>query len=125
LQVEDWLYFRREHPRGVPRKVRERCATLDPRRANRLRHPVVRLYAEYVWAFLVAIRGAPMSAAEQCECVGILARYLTSRAVPVIGESVNRVRFQDPLAEAPFIPVDAIVAGRGGSTVRVFPGALS
>jgi glycosyltransferase involved in cell wall biosynthesis len=125
LRVEDWLYFRREHPRGVPRKVRERCATLDPRRANRLLHPVVRLYAEYLWAFLVAIRGAPLSTAERCECIGILARYLASRAVPVIGESLNRVRFQDPLALAPFIPVDAIVAGRGKSLPDESPGAPS
>ena len=125
LQVQDWLYFRREHPRGVPRKVRERCATLDPRRANRLRHPVVRLYGEYLWAYSVAIRGAPLSTAERYECFGILTRYLASRVVPVMGESLNGVRFQDPLSEAPFIPVDLIVAGRGEGSVRAFPGARS
>ncbi len=125
LQVEDWLYFRREHPRGVPRKVRERCATLDPRRADRLRHPVVRLYGEYLWAYGVAIRGAPLSTAERYECFRILTRYLASRVVPVMGESINRVRFQDALAEAPFIPVDLMVAGRGGSSVRAFPGVRS
>ncbi len=112
-QVEEWLYFRREHPGPLPQTVRERCTTLDPRRANRLRHPVFRLYSEYVWALLAAIRRAPLSTAERCECFGILARYLASRPVPVVGEFLNRERFaQDPLSEAPFIPIDAIVAGR-------------
>ena len=29
-QVEEWLYFRREHQRAMPPNVRDRCATLDP-----------------------------------------------------------------------------------------------
>ena len=47
-QVPGWLYFRRDHPERAERAcptVRTRCANLDPRRANRLRHPVARLYA--------------------------------------------------------------------------------
>jgi len=105
-QVEEWLYFRREHPEPLTKNVRERCTTLDPRRANRLRHPVVRLYGEYVWAYVDAIRRAPLSTAERCECLGILTRYLASRA--------GRERlYEDPLSTAPSIPVDMIVAGRG------------
>jgi glycosyltransferase involved in cell wall biosynthesis len=115
-QVEDWLYFRREHPEPLTQNVRKRCATMDPRRANRLRHPVVRLYGEYLWAYLAAIARAPLSTAERCQCLGILTRYLASRAAPVMGESLTHDRLrQDPLSWAPSIPVDLIVAGRGPS----------
>jgi glycosyltransferase involved in cell wall biosynthesis len=115
-QVEDWLYFRREHQEPLTKDVRQRCTTLDPRRANRLRHPVVRLYGEYVWAYLEAIRRAPLSTAERFECLRILTRYLASRAVPLLGESLAHDRLrQDPLSWAPSIPVDLIVAGRGPS----------
>jgi glycosyltransferase involved in cell wall biosynthesis len=118
-QVEEWLYFRREHQEPISQKVRERCVTLDPRRANRLRHPVVRLYGEYLWACLAAIGRAPLSIAERGECFGILTQYLASRAVPVMGESRKGERLrQDPLSAAPSIPVDLIVAGRGGSLAR-------
>ncbi len=124
-QVEDWLYFRREHPDPLTQDVRERCTTLDPRRANRLRHPVVRLYGEYVWAYLAAIRRAPLSTAERRECLGIVTRYLASRAVPVMGESLTHDRLrQDPLSPAPSIPVDVIVAGRGRSLPDESAGAL-
>ena len=70
-QVPDWLYFRRDHPSRAERaypSVRNWCANLDPRRASRLRHPTVRLYSEYVWAYVAAIRRAPLSSAERREC---------------------------------------------------------
>ncbi len=125
-QVEEWMYFRREHPGQLPKKVRERCATMDPRRTNRLRHPVVRLYGEYVWAYLAAIRRAPLSVAERCECVGILSQYLTSRAIPALGRSLNRERlYEDTLSSAPSIPVDVIVPGRRESLPDESPGVLS
>ena len=54
--VPDWLYFRREHFGRPPLTVRDRCAILDPRRADRLRHPVVRLYGEYLLGYVSAIR---------------------------------------------------------------------
>jgi hypothetical protein len=123
--VQEWLYFRREHPEPVPQDVRERCATLDPRRANRLRHPIVRLYGEYLWAYVDAIRRAPMSTAERFECLGVMGRYLASRAVRVIGESRASERLQqDPLIHAPSIPIDLIVAGRGELSSRKPPGVL-
>ncbi len=108
-QVEEWLYFRREHPGPLTKDVRERCTTLDPRRANRLRHPLVRLYGEYVWAYVTAILRAPLSTAERCECFGILTHYLASRAV-------RQRLYEDPLSPAPSIPVDTIVAGRAAVT---------
>jgi glycosyltransferase involved in cell wall biosynthesis len=82
-QVPDWLYFRRDHPGRAERShptVRSRCANMDPRRADRLRHPVVRLYGEYVWAYIRAIRRAPLSAADKRECYQHLARWFTRRA---------------------------------------------
>jgi len=109
-QVPDWLYFRREHPGqsgGV--SMRRRCTVMDPRRADRLRHPVVRLYGEYVWAYIRAIRHAPLSAAERRQCYSYLAQWFVSRAHPgTTGQG-------DPSPEGnPDIQVDSIVAGRQG-----------
>ena len=84
-QVPDWLYFRRDHPDRAERAcptVRTRCANLDPRRADRLRHPTVRLYAEYLWGYVAAIRRAPLSPADRQECYRYLARWAFSRALP-------------------------------------------
>jgi len=107
-QVPDWLYFRREHPgQSGGASMRKRCAIMDPRRADRLRHPAVRLYGEYVWAYIRAIRHAPLSAAEQRECYRCLAEWFASRARPGIGGQVD----PDPVAR-PDISVDSIVPGR-------------
>ena len=59
--VPEWLYFRREHAElTTPLSVRERCVALDQRWANRLRHPIVRLYTEYFWSYIAAIHQAPL-----------------------------------------------------------------
>jgi len=82
-QVPDWLYFRRDHPERAERShptVRRRCANMDPRRADRLRHPLVRLYGEYIWAYVRAIWRAPLSAADKRECYRYLAQWFASRA---------------------------------------------
>jgi glycosyltransferase involved in cell wall biosynthesis len=84
-QVQDWLYFRRDHPDRAERScptVRTRCANLDPRRANRLRNPVVRLYAEYLWGYVSAIQHAPLPPEDRHECYRDLARWAFSRALP-------------------------------------------
>ncbi len=112
-QVPDWLYFRREHHGREPQSVRDRCVIFDPRRADRLRHPVVRLYGEYLWSYVAAIRQAPLSTADRRECYSILAGWIASRALPVVGRAVRREHLpEDPLSGAPPIQVDAIVAGR-------------
>jgi len=83
--VPDWLYFRRDHPERFERAsttMRSRCANLDPRRADRLRHPAARLYGEYVWAYAAAIRRAPLSPADRRECYRYLAQWVASRALP-------------------------------------------
>ena len=84
-QVPDWLYFRRDHTSRAERAcptMRSRCANMDPRRADRLRHPAVRLYGEYVWAYVAAIHRAPLSPAERRKCYRHLADWLISRGSP-------------------------------------------
>ena len=114
--VPDWLFFRREHV-GLTAQfsVRGRCARLDPRRANRLRHPIVRLYAEYFWSYVSAIARAPMSAADKRECYRIFARWLAGRARPVVGRTIRGEGLPEEWALAdklPDIRVDSVVAGR-------------
>lgn len=82
-QVPDWLYFRRDHPERAERAcptVRSRCANMDPARADRLRHPLIRLYGEYIAGYIAAIRRAPLSSADRRECYRHLARWAGSRA---------------------------------------------
>jgi glycosyltransferase involved in cell wall biosynthesis len=82
VQVPDWLYFRRDHPQQAERActtMRARCANMDPRRADRLRHPVARLYAEYLWGYVTAIHRAPVTSADRNQCYGVLAKWLASR----------------------------------------------
>lgn len=113
-QVPDWLYFRRDHPERAQRAfttVRSWCANLDPRRADRLRNPIIRLYAEYVWGYVAAIRKAPLSSAEKRECYRHLTRWLVSRHSPGHAAQVPEPHY----ACGAVIPVDAIVAGRGKS----------
>lgn len=115
--VPERLYFRRFHSEqgGRTSSVRARCANLDPRRADRLRHPTVRLYAEYVWGFVDAIRRAPLSAADRTECYRVLARWAAGRALPV---GARTVRGRDlstvdarPAGQRPAWVIDPVVAG--------------
>jgi glycosyltransferase involved in cell wall biosynthesis len=111
--VPDWLYFRREHTGRPPQTVRDRCVTFDPRRADRLRHPAVRLYGEYLWAYVKAIRKAPLAPRDQRECYGHLAHWMVARTLPVAARVLRREPlYEDPLSATPFIPIDAIVPGR-------------
>ena len=109
-QVPDWLYFRREHAGQAERAyptTRRRCVNMDPRRADPLRHPVARLYAEYVWGYVSAIRRTPLSAKERRECYRYLAQWFVSRVRPgaTIQDELVPVAHKDIL-------IDAIVAGR-------------
>ena len=110
-QVPDWLYFRRDHPDRAERAcptVRSRCANMDPRRADPLRHPVARLHAEYVWGYIAAIRRAPLSPSDRRECYRYLAQWVASRTRP------SRFRQAQEQRAVPHadISVDSIVAGR-------------
>jgi len=118
-QVPDWLYFRREHPAQSGRAtMRSRCATMDPRRASKWRHPVGRLYGEYVWGYVAGIRRSPLSGAQRRECYRHLAQWFTARARPGVAEPGGPVSV-DPL---PAISVDTVVASRQRS--RLSPPAV-
>jgi glycosyltransferase involved in cell wall biosynthesis len=82
----DFLYFRRDHPMRTSRvgrnNIRLRCSRLDPARANRWRHPLVRLTGEYVLGFASAIRRTPLSARDRRRCMKELAVWLASHANP-------------------------------------------
>ena len=109
-QVPDWLYFRRDHPERAERAcptVRSRCANMDPRRASRLRNPVARLYAEYLWAYVAAVRNAPLTGAERRECYRALAQWAASRARG--GRDAAPEPPDDPVAH---ILVASLVAGQ-------------
>lgn len=108
------LYFRRDHPGSAKRAnptIRRWCANLDPRRADRLRHPVPRLLAEYVWGYLAALQRAPLSAIERMRCRGHLGRWLASRAVPARMRGAADVPAEVMTDEV--VSIDALVAGRG------------
>jgi glycosyltransferase involved in cell wall biosynthesis len=92
-QVPDWLFFRRDHP-NRHLSTRGWSATLDPRRASRLRNPAIRLYAEYLWGYVSMVRRAPLSRAEKRECYGHLARWLPSRVVPAQQQEGEEASFR-------------------------------
>ncbi len=109
-QVPDWLYFRRDHPERAERAcptMRSRCANMDPRRASRLRHPVARLYAEYIWAYIAAIRNAPLTRADRSECYRALVQWMASRARPAHSQLS-----EPPDDSGAQILVAAVVAGQ-------------
>ncbi|PRX45617.1 glycosyl transferase family 2 [Prauserella shujinwangii] len=116
-QVPELLYFRRDHPTRAERAnptIRGRCANLDPRRADRLRHPTARLLGEYVLGFVDAVRRAPLTPAERRECYRHLAGWFASRTRPGAGQ---RVEDAPPISVAELdLTVDTVVAGRAGST---------
>jgi glycosyltransferase involved in cell wall biosynthesis len=109
-QVPDWLYFRRDHADRAERAcptMRSRCANMDPRRADRLRHPAVRLYGEYIWGYVSAIRRAPLSATDRRECYRYLAQWLARH----VRQGADGQDEPVPAAHHD-ISVDSVVAGR-------------
>jgi glycosyltransferase involved in cell wall biosynthesis len=118
-QVPDWLYFRRDAP-ARQSTIRERCAYMDPRRADRWRYPVARLYGEYAWAYISMIQRAPLTAAERRECYGHLARWSAGRALPVAQRVLRREKLgnrppevsETAAALLPTVSVAALVAGQ-------------
>jgi glycosyltransferase involved in cell wall biosynthesis len=114
-QVPDWLYFRRDHDERAERAfktARAWCANLEPRRSDALRNPAVRLYTEYVWGFVTAIRRAPLTSAERRECYRHLAGWLSNRA------KVTRGRYVPEAPTAAGVSVSSLeanVPGREGN----------
>lgn len=103
------LYLRREHAGQVGRiaDVRNRCASLDPRRADRFRHPLGRLYGEYIWAYIDAIRRAPLSSSERRDCYIALATWAAGRVGPVTARTVRREDLKRPES---FQPAESAVS---------------
>jgi polysaccharide pyruvyl transferase WcaK-like protein/glycosyltransferase involved in cell wall biosynthesis len=99
-QVSEVLYFRRDHPGRGERLpgLRARCAGLDPRRADRLRHPVARLLIEYVAAYVRLILRAPLGPRERLRCLGALGGWLLSRVLP--GRAGRIMASADPAVRA-------------------------
>jgi len=107
------LYFRRDHPDSALRSnrtIRSWCGNLDPRRRNRLRHPVVRLLAEYPLGYVRALFRSPLTGAERVRCLGHLVRWMASRTVPP-----SRRRQDTPVEQVDeVVSVAMVVAGQGG-----------
>lgn len=89
FHLPEVLYYRREHPGRVTRapSKREHAAILDPRLANRLRYPMARLHAQYVLAYVSAIRRAPLTPADRWRCWREVAGWLANRARPTLPAS--------------------------------------
>jgi glycosyltransferase involved in cell wall biosynthesis len=120
LQVPEWLYFRRHHPGRAHQAnptVSTWCANLDPRRANRLRHPTARLVGEYVAGYFAAVRRAPLTPAERRACYGVLVRWTGSR----VARRLHRDSGPDPVAtfgqiDRDVVSVRSVVAGQEHGT---------
>jgi glycosyltransferase involved in cell wall biosynthesis len=115
-QVPELLYFRRDHPTRAERAcptVRSRCINLDPRRANRLRHPTARLLGDYVAGFALSVRRAPLSGQDRVRCYRHLAAWLVSRALPGREGAADQSR---PELEQLSVTVEDLVAGRARRT---------
>ena len=106
-QVPEWMFFRRDHP-NRHQSAREWSAGFDPRRANRLRHPAIRLYGEYVWGFASAVWRSPLQPVEKRACFGALARWLASRIVP----GPVQAEEQESLGTQPLLYMVRRLAGR-------------
>lgn len=116
VQHPDWLYFRRQHAGRLHEtspSVRSWCANLDPRRADRFRHPTARLVGEFVWGYAAAIQRAPLTAEDRRTCRRHLAQWVASRASRRLTGSAR------PAPAGPFALVDesivsahAVVAGQ-------------
>ncbi len=121
-QVPEWLYFRRDHPQQAERAyaaMRARCTNMDRRRADRLRHPLARLYAEYLWGYVTAVQRAPLTSVERRACYGHMARWLASRA------TAKRIPAHiDTAADVPSeLDVDAVVARVRDGQIATYRGS--
>ena len=113
-QIPDWLYFRRDHPQRAQHAhptVRKRCSNMDPRRASRMRHPAVRLYYEYIWAFIRMIHRAPLPTADKRRCYWHLVQWFASRA-----KKGRVIPGEAPLPVHEGGPIECMVADPNGTS---------
>jgi glycosyltransferase involved in cell wall biosynthesis len=112
--VPQYLYFRRHHAEQAEFKyqsVRRSCTNMDPRRANRLRHPVIRLWTEYAWGYVTAVNRTPLSGAERAACYAYLAEYLVSRLYPNPSRRLVLKPGDDVRAKLMALDITSLVAG--------------
>ncbi len=83
-QVPEVMYYRRDHPDRTSHVGSRRAvaAAWDPRRASRLRNPMLRMHVEYVAGFVRAIRLAPLTPAERRQCLLEVAKWFWSVLPP-------------------------------------------
>jgi glycosyltransferase involved in cell wall biosynthesis len=95
-QVPQVLYYRRDHPHRGERAAgkRARAATLDPRRADRVRHPMLRLHSEYIGAYVSSIVRAPLGLADRYRCLAHVGGWLVSHLRP--GATQRMLASADP-----------------------------
>lgn len=120
----EWLYFRRDYPDrsyNTSPSVRERCAILDPARANGLLHPAGRLLAEYFAGYITAIKRAPLCAEERRECCRQLARWTLDRvACRVVHRRTEPIDscFSPRFFDGRDVSVRTVVAGHERARLR-------
>lgn len=121
LQVPEWLYFRRDHADRLhhsSQTVREWSTKMDPRRADRIHHPTVRLVGECLWGYGSAIHRAPLPPADRRACYRLLARWVAARAIPVAKRVAHGGMFSGENVPIPAPPeslsLEAAVAGQEG-----------
>lgn len=80
-QVPEVLSFRRDHAGRASRAPdrRARAAVLDPARGSRWRHPMIRMYVEYVLGYVTAIRQAHLGVIQTASCLAVVAGWVASR----------------------------------------------
>ena len=113
--VPDFLYFRRDHPMRTSRAtdIRRRCVRLDPARADRLRHPTVRLLGEYVLGYVRAIQHAPIKPEQRAACYRDLTIWILRHLNPM-----HRRQLLDSPDPAFKALGEASLANRVSGTVR-------
>jgi glycosyltransferase involved in cell wall biosynthesis len=97
----DHLYLRRDHEDRTERvatNLRQRCARLDPARANRWRHPTIRLLSEYLFAYACAIWRAPISLRDRLRSWGILVVWMLRHVNPLY--KLRLLQSPDPAVQA-------------------------
>ncbi|HET7304428.1 MAG TPA: glycosyltransferase family 2 protein [Segeticoccus sp.] len=118
--VPEWLYFRRQHTgRALEANptVRSWCSNLDPRRADRLRNPTVRLVGEYGWENVALIGRSGLGLPDKVRCYRVMGEWMASRVVRrVVGHHDARDgRPEHALADPPLSVPDLVSGQREAS----------
>jgi glycosyltransferase involved in cell wall biosynthesis len=84
VQVPEVLYYRRDHADRASRAPdrRARAVVLAPERANRWRHPMLRMYVEYGLGFVTGIGQARLGPIASARCLVEVAGWAFSCLLP-------------------------------------------